>query len=218
MASSSEKSRVTYVFDAYCGWCYGLGPAVRQFAQDHSDTVTLSVVSGGLYIGDRTVPMSTIPHLATANATIAERTGAVFDDRYVQFVTDGTFVMDSMDAAIGLAALRAQAPSKAVELASAMQSAFYSQGLSLSDPETYRDIARQFGLNSTLVVSSLFDPEVNNDARADFALARELGATSFPTLFFHGNDGSTVRFGSPTSTAAELGRDVKSCMRAYAAA
>ncbi|MDF2470595.1 MAG: hypothetical protein K0Q61_2967, partial [Rhodococcus erythropolis] len=107
---------------------------------------------------------------------------------------------------------------RALDIAEAMQTAFYRDGRSLSDPETYRAIAKSLGLDPSAAVSSLFTADSKDAARADFVRARRLGATSFPTLLFHGSDGSVVKFGSPTSTAADLTRDLNTCVRAYAVA
>ena len=53
--------------------------------------------------------------------------------------------MNSKDAAIGFSALRSLAPDRLLEFTSAMQKAFYYEGQSLSDPETYRKIAIEHG-------------------------------------------------------------------------
>lgn len=217
-SETAGKTQLTYVFDAYCGWCFGFGPALTEFVRQNADSIDLSVVSGGLFTGERVAPMSSAPYLKSANATIAAQTGAVFGDGYSQLVTDGRFVMDSTDAAIGLAALRAQDPTRALDIAEAMQITFYRDGRSLSDPETYRSIAESLQLDPSAAVSSLFTAASKDAARADFVRARRLGATSFPTLLFHGSDGSVVKFGSPTSTAADLTRDLNTCVRAYAVA
>src|SRR3546814_14822398 len=61
---------------------------------------------------------------------------------------------------------------------------------------------------STTTGLSDFSTSSSKDAaRADFVRARRLGATSFPTLLFTGSDGSVVKFGYPTSTAADHTRD-----------
>ena len=96
--------KLTYVFDAYCGWCYGFGPAVREFAAANTWRVDLNVVSGGLFTGGRVAPIGTMPNVAGANARIAELTGVEFGSGYRALVADGRFQMDSTAAATGFAA------------------------------------------------------------------------------------------------------------------
>lgn len=195
--------RLTYVFDAYCGWCYGFGPAVRGFATANAGRVGLDVVSGGLFTGAQVAPIGTMTYVAGANARIAALTGAEFGPGYQRLVADGRFTMDSTAAATGFAALRAAAPGRALESAEAMQRAFYFDGLSLSEASTYRHIAEQQGLDADAVVIGFASPASRTAAAQDFTRAARLGVTSYPTLLLH-TDTGVVRLGGPTSTATQL--------------
>jgi putative protein-disulfide isomerase len=44
--------RLIYVWDAYCGWCYGFSKSLRAFYKNHPD-IPLEVISGGLFQGDQ---------------------------------------------------------------------------------------------------------------------------------------------------------------------
>ena len=195
--------KLTYVFDAYCGWSYGFGPALRTFLDELALTVDVRLISGGLFTGDRVVPIRTFEYVRTGNAKIHELTGAVFGEAYQRLVDEGSFLMDSHAAAVGFATLRTAAPTRALELALAMQDAFYRDGLSLSEPETYRSIAEAHGLDVALVLALFADPTTQIAARTDFAEARRLGVTSYPTLLLHTPAG-VAPIGHATSSAGEL--------------
>ncbi len=112
-------------------------------------------------------------------------TGAVFGESYKAMLTQGDVVMDSLDAGAALAALRAQAPERAVHWAHELQAAFYGRGESLSEPAIVSAIAKANGLNDELVLRQLADGSAKAQARADFDLAHNvLGAHSYPTLLF----------------------------------
>ena len=111
--------------------------------------------------------------------------------------------MDSEAAAIGFAALRSEDPERALVLAGAMQHAFYVDGLSLSDASTYLRIAETNGLDPDAVLARRDSADAAASAAADFARARDLGASSFPTLLVHTPTG-VARLGGPTSTATQL--------------
>ena len=98
----NTRVRLTYAFDAYCGWCYGYGPALREFADANADRIDLHVLSGGLFTGPRAQPIGAFPHIPGANARISELTGVTFGDAYQRVLAEGTRVMDSADAATGL--------------------------------------------------------------------------------------------------------------------
>ncbi|WP_328614065.1 DsbA family protein [Amycolatopsis sp. NBC_00355] len=193
--------KLTYVFDAYCGWCHGFGPAVAGFAGANAGRIELDVVSGGLFTGGRVAPIGTMPYVADANARITELTGAEFGPGYRALVADGRFMMDSTAAATGFAALRTLAPDRALEAAEAMQRAFYVDGLSLSEAGTYRHLAEQLDLDADAVLTGYATSGAS--ASQDFTRAARLGVTAYPTLLLHTETG-VIRLGSPAATAAHL--------------
>ena len=194
---------LTYVFDAYCGWCHGFGPALREFVAARADRIEVKVISGGLFLGGNRAPLGAMPHVEQANRRITDLTGATFGDGYRRLAEDGSFVMDSEAAAIGFAALRSEDPERALVLAGAMQHAFYVDGRSLSDASTYVEIAETNGLDADAVLARRDSADAAASAAADFARARDLGASSFPTLLVHTPTG-VARLGGPTSTATQL--------------
>lgn len=173
--------KLVYVFDAYCGWSHGFSATLRETVSRHPE-LPVEVVSGGLFTGGRRVPIREFGYVQGANAQIAAQTGAAFGEGYERLIADGSFVMDSEAAARGVAALRRVAPDRAVALATALQQAFYVDGLSLSDPATYRKLAEQAGLDADAVVAAFEAPEASGTAAEDFHRAAELGVTGFPTL------------------------------------
>ncbi|MEU6356413.1 DsbA family protein [Streptomyces sp. NPDC047072] len=173
--------QLVYAFDAYCGWSHGFTPTLREVAARHPE-LPVEVVSGGLFTGPRAVPIRQFGYVQGANAQIADLTGAEFGEAYDRLIADGSFVMDSEAAARGVAALRRAAPERAAELAGALQEAFYVDGLSLSDPATYRKVAAAAGLDADAVVAAFESPDSLDEAADDFHRAAELGVTGFPTL------------------------------------
>ncbi|WP_116209144.1 DsbA family protein [Streptomyces olivoreticuli] len=203
------RGHVTYVFDAYCGWCHGFTPWLREALADRPE-VTVEVVSGGLFTGARRVPIRELTHIPTAWHRVTQVTGAAFGPSFLKLLEQGDFVMDSQDAATGLAGLRALAPARALDFAAEMSHAFYMEGLSLSDPATYATLATRHGLDAATAAAALSDPDHRRRAHAEFTRARELGADAFPTIFtdngtgpqrLHGLGASPKDLGRHTDTA-----------------
>ncbi|MGY4099840.1 DsbA family protein [Nocardia sp. R16R-3T] len=199
----TDRIRLTYAFDAYCGWCYGFGPTLRQFAEGNADRIDLRVVSGGLFSGPRALPVAAYPHIPSATQRIAEATGVTFGDGYQHALAEGTLVLDSTDAAIGLVALSRQAPGRILELTSALQRAWCVDGCSLSDLDVYRSIASAHGLDADAVVDAVLDPVTRTEAEGGFRELRQLGVDAYPTLLLHTPTG-THRLGGPLSSAHQL--------------
>jgi putative protein-disulfide isomerase len=179
---SHTPAFILYVMDAYCGWCYGFSSRLREFEAANRHRIAFKVISGGLFIAERARPISAYPHIAEANAHIAELTGAQFGEPYQRLLTEGRFVMNSEDAARGLAALRTVAPERGIDFAHRMQEAFYSEGRSLSDPDTIVDIAASEGLDTAKLRNLLTSEYTRKESLAEFSLARRLGVPSYPTL------------------------------------
>src|SRR4051794_25543128 len=158
--------KLVYVFDAYCGWSYGFAPTLTELVRRHPD-LELEVVSGGLFTGARRVPIREFGYVQGANTKITELTGVTFGPGYERLIADGSFVMDSEDAARGVAALRHVAPERIVELAAALQHAFYVDGMSLSDTATYQAVAEAAGLDAKSVVAAFAAAASTTSARGD---------------------------------------------------
>ncbi|MEV7388879.1 DsbA family protein [Streptomyces sp. NPDC091215] len=215
--SSVERVRLTYAFDAYCGWCYGFEPALHEFAAANADRIELRVLSGGLFTGPRALPVSAYPHIPGANERIAQLTGVTFGDGYRAALADGTVVMDSADAATGLVALRSQPGASALDAAAALQRAWYVDGRSLSDPEVYRELATELGLDADATAAAFASPAARAEAESDFFEVRRLGVDSYPTLVLHTAHG-TDRLGGPVSSADALTRALEQYLAAATAA
>lgn len=195
--------QLVYVFDAYCGWSYGFSRTLSEIAARHPE-LPVEVVSGGLFTGDRRVPIREFGYVQGANAKISELTGAEFSEAYERLIADGSFVMDSEDAARGMAALRQVAPARAAELATALQSAFYASGLSLSSPQTYRTVAQAAGLDADASAAAFTAPGSQAAAEADFRRAAELGVSAYPTLLaVDGERAATLATGHATAAQVE---------------
>ncbi|MCU7711352.1 DsbA family protein [Priestia sp. JV24] len=178
---NKKQDTLIYVWDAYCGWCYGFSKSINTFYKKHPE-LSLNVLSGGLFVDDKKLSIKSFPHIPQANKRISELTGAEFGFSYESLLSEGNFVLDSEAAAIGFSTLRSLAPERSLEFTSAIQHAFYYDGKSLSAPETYRDIAIAYNLNPELVVEQFEKEEILQDVYNDFKKVQELGIHSYPTL------------------------------------
>ncbi|BCB91469.1 DsbA family protein [Phytohabitans suffuscus] len=200
-----NEAGLVYVFDGYCAWSYGFAQTMVDVAAAHPD-IRVEVLCGGLYVGAARVPIRRLGDVPATNRRIAELTGAWFGDGYERLTADGTFVMNSTAAARGFAALRRAAPERAVELAAAVQEAFFVDGLSLAEPGTHRRIAREYGLDEAAVVAGFDHPWSLRAAEADFARVRRMGVAAFPTLLVTGRDRPPVTAMAGSATARQVER------------
>ena len=194
---------ITYAFDGYCGWCYGFAPALHKFAQDNAERVSIRVLSAGMRIGDRIKPFRALRFTTTSNEKVTETLGARFGPAYRALVEEGSFAMDSNGPAVGLIALSRQAPERALEFSAAMQTAFFYDGHSLSEPATYAMLAEQLDLDRTAVLAALDDADVHAQALHEMQQVRDLEVPGYPTLMIHLGGRASV-FGAEEMSGDEL--------------
>ena len=211
MATTGERVGLTYVFDAYCAWCHGFAPTLRAFVEAHADRVDLRVLSAGLYAGARALPVSAHTGLVRESVRVAELTGAHFGAGYRWTIAEGSTVMDSTDAATGLEALLAQPGVGTLRTLEAMQHAWFVNGLSLSDPATYQELAAELGLNPLAVACAYAAPVTRARARADLRAVRRLNVESYPALLVTAG-GYHHRLGGPLTRVEELTTAFAECM------
>ncbi|GFJ94949.1 DsbA family protein [Phytohabitans rumicis] len=192
-----------YVFDAYCAWSYGFAQTMVDIATLHPG-IEVEVVSGGLYVGQGRVPIRQLRDVRATNRRISDLTGVWFGDGYERLTADGSFVMNSVAAARGFAALRRAAPERAVELSAALHEAFFVDGMSLAEPSTHKRIAVSYGLDADAVVAGFDHPWSLGVAQDDFAKVREMGVRAFPTLLVQVGDRMVpVMVGAATAQQVE---------------
>jgi putative protein-disulfide isomerase len=194
---------ITYAFDGYCGWCYGFAPALHTFARDNAERVSIRVLSAGMRIGDRIKPFRALRFTTASNEKVTEALGARFGPGYRALVEEGSFAMDSNGPAVGLIALTRQAPERQLEFSGALQTAFFYDGHSLSEPATYAMLADQLGLDKISVLAALDDADVHAQALHEMQQVRDLDVPGYPTLMIH-LDGRAAVFGAEEMSAQEL--------------
>ncbi|AYV71846.1 DsbA family protein [Bacillus sp. PK3-056] len=199
---NNKELALIYVWDAYCGWCYGFSKSLRVFHENHPE-LPLAVLSGGLFMGHKKLPMAFFSHIPEANKRISQLTGADFGTPYQTLLEEGTFVLDSEAAAKGFSALRFFAPERSYYLASSMQRAFYYEGKILSDPATYREIAIANNIDPEAVLARFGDVASTQDAHADFMKVKQLGIQSYPTLLLQKGE-EFIELGGGVMTAEKI--------------
>lgn len=184
---NKKELSLIYVWDPYCGWCYGFSKSLQSFCENHPE-LPITILSGGLFVADRKMPMSSFSYIPEVNQRISQLTGVEFGKAYQNLIEEGTFTMDSEAAAKGFSALRYFAPERPYQLAASMQQAFYQEGKSLSDPATYKEIALAHNMDPEAVVARFLSNDSTEDAQADFTKVQQLGIQSYPTLLLKKDD------------------------------
>lgn len=192
------KPRLIYIYDALCGWCYGFGPVIRRLESEFSDRMLFDVMSGGMVVGDRIGPVRNFAGIIrSSRQRLQETTGAVFSDHFMETVlAEGSTIFSSMKPSIALCVLKDLAPDRAVEFASAMQSAIYVDGIAPDITSSYRGLAERFGLDADDFLRRMAYPHYEMVANKEFAQVSKWGIQGFPSVvLFHNGQGFLIARG-----------------------
>jgi len=177
---------LVYVGDPMCSWCWGFAPVVERL--DAVTPLPLRIVAGGLRPGPLAEPIERIRgHLEHHWAQVAAKTGQPFDHR---ILGRPDWVYDTMPADTAVVTMRTLAPDETLRFFTTLQRAFYAEGVDITDDEQYRTLVAGFPVDEEQFMTLVRSEEMRAATEADFAEARQMGVTGFPTLLVR--DGSSV--------------------------
>ena len=185
-----------YVGDTMCSWCWGFAPIVEKL-QSHYAFPT-SLVNGGLRPGPNAQMLEDSPrgYLEHAWAQVAAASGQPFSESIL--FKDG-WVYDTELPARAVVTMRDHNPAEEWPLFKRLQSAFYAEGIDVTDLAEYQALVAAFDVQLDSFLEDLADEKSRLAAWEDFERAQVLQAHGFPTLLLRtGSDMATVTRGYRT--------------------
>ena len=187
-----KKMTLIYCYDAYCGWCYGFSPVMKQIENHFKDRLRIEVLSGGMVLPETPQPIGvTAGYISKAYKTVEEYTGIRFGEDYLWHIFNpekSDWFPDSEKAAIALSIIKEYHPELAVSFASDIQYAMHFEGRDLTDDEAYRHLLPTYGIDAETFYHDLHSEQFKEKANYDFALVKQLQVTSFPQLLLQASD------------------------------
>jgi len=172
-------TRLIYIADPMCSWCYGFGPELTKLLAMLVDAEVI-LVMGGLRAGN-TKPMDD-----ALKATLREHWRHVHDASGLPFSDAAMghegFVYDTEPACRAVVAVRELAPARALDYFHAVQKAFYANARDVTQPDVLADIAAELGLSRDDFLATWQSSATQDMTRQDFAATQRWGITGFPTL------------------------------------
>jgi putative protein-disulfide isomerase len=186
--------RITYVFDPFCGWCYGASSLVDALAREG---YRLTLKHRALFTGSNAHPhCGPFPaHARRFDADIARRSGALFSQAYFDNVLgDTTQILHSFTSALAKQAVERLEPAQVLPFVRAVQKARFQDGLDATDPKVLKDCAGALGLPAADVLALMFDdPSIWQAAWSEKQEATRLvdtyGSGGVPLLLIAEQDG-----------------------------
>jgi putative protein-disulfide isomerase len=176
---------VYYCYDAYCGWCYGFSPVIRQLANDYREKLFFEVLSGGMILPDSPRPISAMAGFIEKEYRMVEDyTGVRFGKDYLWHIENpelSDWFPNSEKPAIALCVFKEYLPAEQVAFAADLQYALHYEGRDLCDDEAYRHLVDKYRLPQEEFYERLHSTEYREKAYYEFALVKQLQVTGFPS-------------------------------------
>ncbi len=109
----------------------------------------------------------------------------LFGDAYLNGILESkTYISSSVLPSIALTVFKSMVKEKDyIAFAKAIQYAFYFDGKSLNDKETYRKLAEKMELDTKIFMSKLDELSYKNETLKEFETVSQLGISGFPSVF-----------------------------------
>ena len=173
-----------YLHDPLCGWCYGMSPAIEQIQTEFAGRLDVSVLCGGMAVGDDAGPIAeTWDYLRQSLDEVETVTGVRFGEAFRALGEAGRYRYDSEPPSRAIVAFRqmTQDPARTGTFAHAVQQALFRDGHDLNEMATYGPLLALFGVDTADFERRWTAPETAQAARQEFAAVARIGVQGFPT-------------------------------------
>lgn len=169
-----------YFADPMCSWCWGFSPVIEMLREGYRGRLKVALILGGLRVGT-SEPMSTkqreeiLQHWHEVQAMTEQ------PFRFDAALGEG-FIYDTEPVCRAVVAMAELAPEAVFPLFKAIQAAFYSEGLDVTQPEVLARLAEGQGVAATDFLAAFASDAVRGKTLAHFQMARKLDVRGFPTV------------------------------------
>jgi putative protein-disulfide isomerase len=189
----SDMPLLIYIYDAYCGWCYGFSPVISKIAEEFKDRLQFEVLSGGMILPDKPVHIGAMAgYIAQAYKTVEEKAGVEFGKDYLWHIfnpEESDWYPHSEKPAISLCILKQLLPESVIEIASDIQQALHFDGRDLTDDEAYRHILEKYDIEAGEFYEKLKSEEYRQMAYDEFSLVQQFQVRGFPAVYLQTEEG-----------------------------
>ena len=185
------KKEIVFVLDPMCSWCWGFAPVIEEAREKLKDTYDITLVVGGLRTkGEMVWDEDSKAYLKQHWQQVAKRTGQPFNDVLFE-KTD--YEYDTYPACKAVVTVRELlGDDAAFTYLHTIQHAFYAQGIDISKTRLLYGYYEQLFGNSNKFAFMYGTERIETLMYHDFAKARSMGATAFPSVVIVDEEGHMV--------------------------
>lgn len=178
------KTKIYYVMDIMCGWCYGFSDVISKIEEKHRDDYEFNIIPGGMWVGDsvQTMNSSLGSYIKDHNKRIEKLTGRKFGEGFNKNVLQSNRVLDSLPGAKALVLIQKLNKDVSFAFLKKVQEAFFIDGKDINDVKIFSEIAANLGISKELFEEQFNSKELEKETFNQFRMVQSLGVSSFPTV------------------------------------
>jgi len=204
------KPKVIFVTDPLCSWCWAMLPDIQQLRIDMAEWLDFELMLAGLQVGGPEPPSAQqVQMLKEMWRNVAATTGQKFSG---QLPKDPGFRYHSEIACRAVNIIRDHLQQIPWDYFHALQQAFYIDACNITDPIELAGIAEPFGIKRESMLEQIQSEPVIEATRAEFEIAKKLGAFALPSVLLDFGDGPKLVSGGWV-TAEYLRPDLEARMQ-----
>lgn len=193
------KTKIYYVMDTMCGWCYGFSDVITKIQEKYKDVYDFDILPGGMWTGDNVKRMNSSlgEYIKGHNVRVEQLTGQKFGEGFNKNVLESdSVVLDSFPGSKALVLIQKIKKEVAFSFLKKIQEAFFVEGKDMSNFEVYAEIAESFGISREEFEKEFFSEALTQETYEYFDMVSSMGVASFPTVIaVEGNQGTIISQG-----------------------
>ena len=204
-------TRLLYVTDPLCLWCYGISSIIEEFYQELPSELVTETINGGLFPGTKAkiCDKSFRDYLKNASLHVTKLSGKEFSPLFWQLLATPGFAYDTEPSAKATVTMKKLAGEKSMmQFMHALQHAFFVEGKNVMQAEVLATLAKPFGISKQDFLDFYLSDECVNLTKQEYAEASQLGVQGFPAiLYLYGRQGFNLAAGFSTLENLKKGLD-----------
>lgn len=194
-------TKVIYIADPLCGWCWGAAPAVSAVHQTALESgAQFELVHRAFFTGEMTRWMSNSfsDYVIEADKRIQAVSGQPFSDTYKEnLLYNASLIFDSWPTAIAIQAVKQLAPDVILQYFECLQNKRFIEGRVITDASVLTEVATEAGIkpidfHSCFTHDEAMQIAAKQEQRHAITLQNQVLSQGVPCLLLE-KDGSRVR-------------------------
>lgn len=183
-----DKPILWYFADPMCSWCWGFSPVITRIKETFSDRIAISLNLGGLR------PGTVDPMSAELRSEILHHWHEVHHLTGQEFLFDNAmpegFIYDTESASRAVLSFGKLQPENTLAYFASIQSAFYTQGLDVTQETPLVELAASFNVDSHAFHELFISEAMRSHTQEHFKRSYQANVRGFPTLIWQ--QGQTI--------------------------